>query len=151
MMLMITAGYCRSQAFIRTSDLLKKESSPNAGTLAISQSQAIDSLISRYIISKGKLKTKEGNPGMDGFRIQIYYSSVRTAREESAKKRADFMLKFPDIISYLEYEEPGWFMVRVGDYRTKAEGYRDLVAIRKEFPNAYQVPAVINFPDLIKK
>lgn len=150
-MLMMTAGFCRSQAFIKTSELLKKESSANTGSLVINQNPAIDSLISRYIISKGKLKTREDVPGMEGFRIQIYYSSVRTAREESAKKRADFMLKFPEIISYLEYEEPGWFMVRAGDYRTKAEGYKDLVAIRKEFPNAYLVPAVINFPDLIKK
>jgi len=83
---------------------------------------------------------------MQGFRIQIYYSSVRNAREESAKVRADFINKFPDMISYAQYQEPGWFMVRVGNYRTKTECYKDLLLIREEFPNAYPVPTVINFP-----
>lgn len=151
LILVHTSGLCRSQAFIKTAELLKKENTSTGGSLIINQDPAIDSLISRYVISKGKLKTKENTAGMEGFRIQIYYSSVRTAREEAAKIRGDFMSKFPDIISYLGYVEPGWFMVRVGDYRTKAEGYKDLVAIRKEFPNAYPVPAIINFPELIKK
>ena len=37
---------------------------------------------------------------MDGFRIQIYNSPNRNAREESGKVRAEFMSKFPDIVSY---------------------------------------------------
>jgi hypothetical protein len=88
---------------------------------------------------------------MQGFRIQIYYSSVRDAREEAAKARAKFFEKFPDIVSYSQYQAPGWFMVRAGDYRTKTEGYKYLVMVRHDFPNAYLVPSVINFPDLIKK
>jgi len=130
---------------------MKRDGVSNSGNLVINQDPAIDSLISRYIIAKGKLKTKEGTSGMEGYRIQIYYSSIRTAREESAKIRAKFIQEFNDLISYAQYEEPGWFIIRVGDYRTKSEGYKDLVAIRKEFPNAYLVPAIINFPDLIKK
>ena len=42
-------------------------------------------------------------------------------------------------------------MVRAGDFRTKMEGYKYLVLVRREFPNAYLVPSVINFPDLIQK
>jgi hypothetical protein len=41
-------------------------------------------------------------------------------------------------------------MVRVGNYRTMAEGYKDLITIRKEFPDAYFVLDKILFPDLIK-
>ena len=88
---------------------------------------------------------------MPGYRIQIYYSSVRNAREESAKTIASFINGFPEIKAYSQYQEPGYFMVRVGDYRTKIEGYKDLIMIRKEFPNAYPVPATITFPDLRKK
>jgi hypothetical protein len=151
LLLSLTTGYCRSQAFIKTTDLFNKNIPAGAGELNIYQNSALDSLISRYIISRNKLKTKEGTHGIEGFRIQIYYSSVRTAREESSKVRAEFISMFPDMTSYLHNEEPAWWMVRTGDYRTKAEGYKDLVAIRKEFPNAYLVPAIINFPDLIKK
>jgi hypothetical protein len=93
---------------------------------------------------------------MSGFRIQIYYSSVRNAREESAKARAEFIgmfpeNKFPELRSYAQYLEPGWYMVRAGDFRTRTECYKYLVMVRKEFPNAYMVLDKINFPDLINK
>jgi len=141
-----------TQAFIKTSDLFKSKSPDEAkGRMEINQDPALDTLISRYILAKSKIRSREGQQGMEGYRIQIYYSSVRSARDESAKIRADFISKFPEINSYAQYIEPGWFMVRAGDYRTKTEGYSDLLKIRKEFPNAYFVPDVINFPDLIQK
>ncbi len=146
---LLSVSLCKSQAFIKTSDLLKRQGNMS-GELNINQDKAIDTLISRYIIANKKLRT-EGQQGMQGFRIQIYYSSVRNAREESAKTRAAFIEKFPDIQSYPDYQEPGWFIVRVGDYRTKTECYKDLFNIRKEFPDAYWVPTVINFPDRVKK
>jgi len=144
----LSVDICHSQAFIRTVDLFKRTDDP--GSLNIMQNQAVDTLISRYIISNRKNRTADG-PGMPGYRIQIYYSSVRNAREESAKAMAEFINKFPDIRPYAQYQEPGYFMVRVGDYRTKIEGYKDLIMVRKEFPDAYSVPTTINFPDLNKK
>lgn len=145
----LAAGICKSQSFIRTEDLFRRPG--ETGKLRIIQDKAVDSLLSRHILFNKKLVTAEGTQGREGFRIQIYNSSVRNAREESAKVRADFINRFPDIVSYAQYQEPGWFMVRVGDYRTKAEAYKYLLMIRKVFPNAYYVPATINFPDLNKK
>jgi hypothetical protein len=143
---------CHGQDFIKTENLFKEgEGNGSSGQIRIYQDPGLDTLMSRYIMAKGKIRTKEGTRGIDGYRIQIYYSSVRTAREESAKVRADFISKFPDLVSYAQYEEPGWFMVRAGDYRTKIEAYRDFMMIRKVFPNSYLVPAVINFPDAIRK
>ena len=144
-----SAGSTTAQSFVKTTDLFQRsDGNFRAGQLRITQVPAIDTLISRYILASRKLKTSEGTQGMDGFRIQIYYSSVRNAREESSRARAEFFSKFPEIISYEEYAEPGYFMVRAGDYRTKNEGYKYLLLIRKEFPNAYFVPTIINFPDL---
>jgi len=139
---------CRSQDFIRASDLMKRPDEKSLGTITIHQDRAIDSLLSRSIMANGKVRTMDGSQGIQGYRIQIYYSSVRNAREESARARAEFINKFPGIVSYAQYQEPGYFMVRVGNYRTKTELYKDLMAIRKEFPNAYHVPAVINYPGL---
>ena len=59
--------------------------------------------------------------------------------------------KFPDVKSYQLYAEPGYFKVRVGDFRTKTEATRLFLIISKEFPDAYLVPGIINFPDLNKK
>ncbi len=140
---------CSSQASIKTADLFRRDDI-HSGQLNIFQDKAIDTLMTRYILANNKVRT-EGQQGMQGFRIQIYYSSVRNAREESAKTQARFIEKFPEIPSYPDYQEPGWFIVRVGDYRTKIECYKDLIMIRKEFPNAYWIPTVIKFPDRIKK
>jgi len=121
LILFIPVELCKSQAFIKTTDLFKRTDA--AGKLNIIQDPAVDTLLSRYILARSKEKTVEGTQGMEGFRIQIYYSSVRNAREESARARAEFINKYPDIISYAQYQEPGWFMIRAGDFRTKTEGY----------------------------
>lgn len=137
---LLMVNICGAQGFISTQTLLEDNSvSQQGGILVIDQDPAIDSLISRSILANKK-------NGIPGVRIQIYYSSVRNAREESAKLRADFIGKFPEIISYIEYQEPGWYKVRVGNYRTKIEAYKDLIAIRKEFPSAYLVLTTIESP-----
>ena len=61
------------------------------------------------------------------------------------------MSKFPDITSYQLYAEPGYFKVRVGDFRTKTEATKLFLLVSKEFPDAYLVPDIINFPDLNTK
>jgi hypothetical protein len=146
------SGVCLAQAFIRTSDLFRRpEGYSRTGELNILQNQGVDTLLSRYILLNKKQRTSEGKQGMDGYRIQIYSSNFRNAREESNKVRVDFMSKFPDIDSYAIYAQPGYFKVRAGDFRTKTEGAKYLLKVRREFPNAILVPDIINFPDLVKK
>jgi hypothetical protein len=145
----LTTGYASSQSFVKTSDLFKKsDDNSNKGQLNIQQDPAIDSLINRYILISKKTYAEKGYYGMEGFRIQIYASSNRNAREESNKARAEFMNKFPEIVSYQLFQDPGYFKVRVGDFRTRTEATRLFLIISKEFPDAYIVPDIINFPDL---
>lgn len=137
---------CMAQDYFKTSDLFQtSEANKKGGTLNIIQDPSVDTLISRYVMANRMLDGR-----MEGFRIQIYRNSSRNAREESNKARAEFMVEFPDIVSYPFYEKPGYFIVRAGDYRTKIEGTKELYLIRRKFPNAYLVPDKINFPDLIK-
>jgi len=136
---------CFAQNSGLTTELLeRKERNPNMGNLVIYQNTAIDSLIYRYILYNKRLN------GLEGFRIQIYSSSDKSARVESGKVRQEFITKFPDIISYASFDRPGYYKIRVGDYRTRIEGTKYLLMIRKVFPDAYLVPDVINFPDLNK-
>jgi hypothetical protein len=144
--LILVVNISDAQVFIKTSDLFPvTKPDSKGGELNIIHDERADTLISRYILANRFLKG-----GMEGYRIQIFRNSTRTAREESNKVRADFMVLFPDITSYIEYAEPGWFLVKVGDFRTKMEGTKSLYMIRKKYPNAYLVPSVINFPDLKK-
>ncbi len=135
-----------AQGFVRTSDLFRRsDDNSRIGRLNITQDQAIDTLLSRYIFYNKNLK------GMDGWRIQIYNSSSRNAREVSAKVRAEFISKFPGIASYSRFDAPGYYKIRVGDFRTKTEATKYLLIIRRVYPNAYLVPDIINFPDLNHK
>jgi len=150
--LILSTGITSAQAFVRTSDLFSRPDDNNhSGQLKIIQDPAIDTLISRYIQINENIYRDYGRFGMEGFRIQIYSSSNRNAREESNKARAAFISKFPDIVSYPLYAEPGYFKIRAGDFRTKTEATKLFLLVSKEFPDAYLVPDIINFPDLNTK
>jgi hypothetical protein len=150
--LAFSTGFGQAQSFIKTSDLFRRpDGNPRTGQLNIIQDSAIDTLISRYILINKKLSKENNHLGMDGFRIQIYASSNRNARDESAKAMAEFISKFPDIKPYQLYADPGYFKIRVGDFRTRTEATRLFLLISNEFPDAYPVPDYINFPDLNTK
>ncbi len=141
-----------AQSFVRTADIFKRpENDSRTGQLNISQDLALDTLMNRYILMSKKVYKEKNYYGMSGFRIQIYASSNRNAREESNKARADFINKFPDIVSYPIYQDPGYFKIRVGDFRTRTEATKLFLIISKEFPDSYIVPDIINFPDLNTK
>jgi hypothetical protein len=148
----LSAGSVFGQTYVKTSDLFQRtDKNSRAGHLNIIQDQSIDTLISRYLLANKNINKEVGYYGMEGFRIQIYNSSARNAREESNKARAEFINKFPDIVSYPLYAEPGYFKIRVGDFRTKTEATKLFLIISQEFPDAYIVPDIINFPDLNTK
>ena len=150
-LLFFSVDLCRAQGVVKTSDLFtRNDENPGMGYLNINQDPGVDSLISKYILINKKLN------GMEGFRIQIYSSSNRNAREESGKTRAEFINKFPetkypDLVSYAPFAAPGYYKIRVGNFRTKTEATKSLLMIRRVFPEAYLVPDIIRFPDLNKK
>jgi len=149
LILAISTGIGRAQSFMKTSDLFQSPESNNGkGNLKIIQDPALDTLVSRYILGNKMLSEKYDYAGMDGFRIQIYSSSNRNAREESDKIIADFINKFPTINPPRKiFENPGYFKVRVGDFRSKTEATKLFLEISRAYPDAYIVPDFINFPE----
>lgn len=138
----ITLDICLAQNRNSTADLMSRPNAGlNMGELKIYQDPGIDSLIGRYILYNRRLN------GLEGFRIQIYNSSNKNARVESGKVRAEFISKFPDIVSYASFDKPSYYKIRAGNYRSRIEGTSYLLMIRKVFPDAILVPAIINFPD----
>lgn len=131
--------FCSAQAFIRTEELMRVAADVDGGELVIDQDPAIDSLLGRAILAN---KEK----GITGVRVQIFYSSVRNAHEEASLVRAKFISKFPNIYSEIKYQNPGWYKVVVGNYRSKIEAYKDFLSIKKEFPNCYMVNSEIESP-----
>ena len=81
---------------------------------------------------------------ISGFRIQIAAYSGVNSRSQAESARNSFNALFPYTRSYLLYNEP-YFKVRVGDYYTRLQAYKDLEAIRETYPSAYIVPDKIRY------
>lgn len=107
--------------------------------LIINQDPALDTLISRHIMANAMKK------GVDGWRIQIYRGGHRTANDDANKVRAKFMEDFPDVKTYLTFDRPNWFKVKVGDFRTREEAATIFFKVQAKYPEAYLIRDVIAF------
>ncbi|MFO8192592.1 MAG: SPOR domain-containing protein, partial [Bacillota bacterium] len=110
-------GTIHAQELVKAEELVNSESTYGAGRVEIKQDIRVDSLLSRHIRANEKID------GIDGYRIQIFRGSGRHAREEANEAKARFISEFPDIDSYLIFDPPNYFKVRVGDYRTRHDAY----------------------------
>lgn len=141
LMLFVSAGV-NAQRIIKAESIVNARVGEGMGTVNIEQDIAIDTLLTRHINANRK------HGGFDGFRIQIYSGSKRTAREESNEAISEFISEFPDIKYNRRFDPPNFFKVRVGNYRTKRDAIDDFQKIKKKFPYAYIVPDLIKFTDL---
>ncbi len=85
--------------------------------------------------------------GINGYRVHLYMDSGNRARLNTQREQADFENKYPDHNAYIVYEEP-YFKLRAGDFRTRLDARRFLEKVRPDYPAAYIVVDMINFPDL---
>ena len=96
-----------------------------------------DSRIDR-LIEKHRLYN-QANPGVDGFRVQIFFDSGNNSKRAAQTAREKFMEGYPDVIAYLTFKAP-YYRVRVGDFRTKLEAEGFLFQLATAYPNAFTVP-----------
>jgi len=76
---------------------------------------------------------------IDGYTIQIYSGQNREDASSAKKKMAEGNT---GLTANLEYIQPK-FRVRVGNYFSKLEAQRDLLALKPLFPNAILIPEKI--------
>lgn len=88
--------------------------------------------------------------GMEGFRIEIFSSSALNSKERALNKKVEFLSKYPDTNVHVKFSAPV-FKVRVGDFRTKKDALGTYKKIQKDYPGAFIVPDIINFPALKTK
>jgi len=103
-----------------------------------------DEMLDSIIQSSAEASIK--NPGMQGYRIQIYSNSDRKLANEI---RTKCLQLYPDIDVHLIYQQPS-FKVRVGDFRNRIEAYPVYRDLLKSFDNVLIVPDRINLPKLIE-
>ncbi|MCW5908239.1 MAG: SPOR domain-containing protein [Chitinophagales bacterium] len=71
----------------------------------------------------------------DGYRIQVTYTNVR---DEVYQSKGAMYKQFPDLVSYVEYEQP-YYKLRLGDFKTRLEATYYLQQVIALYPGAFIV------------
>jgi hypothetical protein len=114
---------------------------PMEGKLRIIQDARVDTLLTHY------LKYSETYPGIEGWRIEIFFEAGNYSKKMAMEAKSDFVQKHPEIPSYLIFQQP-YYKVRVGDFRSKMKAEELLRSIESDYPQAFVVVDEINFPRL---
>jgi hypothetical protein len=104
--------------------------------LIINQDPRVDTLVNRHILANEK--------GVEGYRILIFRVGGKEGRDKATRVQQSFMDDFPDIKTYLTFDQPNWFKVKAGDYRSREEAAPDYFKILLKYPNAYLVREVVD-------
>ncbi len=91
------------------------------------------------------IENNKKRDGMSGYRVEIYFSSEMNAKEKALRKKVEFLSLYPEYNVHIKFVAPN-FKVRVGDFRTKNEALKLQKKIQKDYPGAFIVPDIINFP-----
>ena len=107
--------------------------------LKIEQDPRLNKMLNWNIQQNTKLN------GIEGFRVEIFFSSDAEAFDKAKKKKVEFLSMYPDNTVHIKYDAPN-FRVRVGDFRTKNEALKLYQQIKKNYPVAFIVADNIDFP-----
>ena len=111
-----------------------------SGKIIYSEDRRIAVLFKRYLDENAR------KPGIDGYRIQLYFGNER---EKAREVKTSFLRQFSEISANESYQQPN-FRVRVGDFRTRLEALRFLKQVSTSFPSAFVVTDQINLREIPK-
>jgi len=112
--------------------------------LTINQDSRLNKMLKWHVENNRK------RDGMDGYRVEIFFSSALNAKDQALKIKKEFLSKYPDYNVHVKFTAPN-FRVRVGDFRTKNEALKLHKQIQGDYPGAFIVPDIIEFPQLKPK
>jgi hypothetical protein len=142
-LLTVLLATSQAQSIVRTVDLFSSGAGFESGDLTIIQDTRIDTLISRHI------ESNRLSGGIEGYRIQVFRRGGQAARDEADKVMARVLNQFPDIKAYLTFQAPNFYLIRLGDYRTRIEAAKALANVRAMFPDSYIIKETVNFSEII--
>jgi hypothetical protein len=103
------------------------------------QSPLLNDMLSWHI------SNNKNNKQIEGYRVEIFFSSDADAKEKALKKKVEFLTLYPDNTVHVKYITPN-FRVRVGDFRTKNEALKLFKEIKSTYPLSFIVTDNIDFP-----
>ncbi len=105
---------------------------------ATNQTEVVKDKLIDQLVERHK-EYNQANPGVDGFRVQIFFDSGNNSKRAATVVREHFMELYPQVVAYLTFKSP-YYRVRVGDFRTKLEAEGFLSQLSGQYPNAFSVP-----------
>ncbi len=124
--------------------LITKSSAQTRGEVEVIKDARIDSIIAHRLIAAKSPLGRIGNSSGYGYRVQFFISSNRN---EIYAKQAAFNELYPDLRTYIIYQEPN-YKLKAGDFRTRLEAQKLMRDIRPQFPTLFLVSEKINLPKL---
>ncbi len=114
-----------------SADCLAQDSlSVNASkNYTIYQDEKIGELAEKYVEFNRRREFSEG------YRIQVTYTNVR---DEVYQSKGAMYKQFPELASYVEYEQP-YYKLRIGDFKTRLEATYYLQQVITLYPGAFIV------------
>lgn len=107
--------------------------------ITIKAESGVDELIQKHIEFNQVVK------GIQGYRIQIFSSSGNFSRSNALVESSRFQSRYPAILSYVVFNTP-YYIVRVGNFRTRLEAEAFRQSILRQYPGAYIVKEFIELP-----
>jgi hypothetical protein len=108
------------------------------GTVILDQDMRLRKAVKRHI----DINTNH----FEGWRVQIYFGSGKTAMGEAQSTKTRFLTRYGNEHgAYIDFDTPN-FKVKVGDFRTKAEAMYFKSVIEKTFPYSWVVKDWVNYP-----
>ena len=108
------------------------------GKVEVIKDPRVDTLIAK----RAELNKATGAELVNGFRVQIFTGANR---KDAYSAQAKFQEEFPDIRSYVIYNEPN-FKVRAGDFSTRMEAEKLQNELKKWFTGTFIISEKINQP-----
>ena len=112
----------------------------SSGEIRIIQEDKLDEILMLFMEQNRKLG------GIPSYWIRIYSGSAHNSREKAYEMKARFLRKYEGIRNDVIYDDPN-FKVYIGGYRSKSEALKILNTIKRDFPNAFIVYDIIDFPE----
>lgn len=131
-------------------DMAVAQNTMAKGEVKIEKDPLVDTLLSYHISRNMHEVASPDHDGLSGYRIQIFFDSGNNSRENAREVIEAFEEEYPDIGVYLTFREP-YYRVRVGDFRRKIEALGFLQRIKRDYPNAWVIKDMINFPVIYEK
>lgn len=146
LLILLGTAFCtfsQDKSTSRGDDILVQilKSNSNQGKITIKQDPQIERVFNQDILNNAR------QPGMNGYRIRIYFDLGQKSRKQSEDVSYEFMQNYPGIAVYRSYVSP-YYKVSVGDFRTRDNALKLYYQLLKDYPKAFIVPEWVNFPPL---